>query len=331
MILKVMGPGASNLELDLGAGRKLRLSELPESCGYTLYQNARGLVLVVPYRGCNVIMENGYYVVPMIFLDSSITLICAISPTMTPKQQIPELPPNMDRSKREMEKYSLSHDPYLHYHNYLKYLYYLHIINNPRMYPSVQYVYNPLHPQHSDPQSYPYHRMHHPLYANYQQNPAAPYCHPPGALCPLPHYFDQQPHKPSSWPKPTMSPTKRPPPSATTPEPTTWTYMPAKKLPPSVNVAPQTMPSHPPTTVAKRRCRHRTPPQDKTFTPYASSPFAQEILYDSGPNVVKPESVPRTAYNSRPLLGYQYWQNHPWFPEEEDEDLDWEEWDDAEP
>ncbi|XP_057713882.1 uncharacterized protein LOC130930146 isoform X2 [Corythoichthys intestinalis] len=329
MIFKVTGIGAANLELDLGAGRKQPLNEVPESCGYSLHQNARGLVLVVPYRGCNVIKDNGYYVLPMRFLETSITLACSIHPTLTPKQQMPEIPQNVDRPKRELGKDSPSIDPYLHY---LKYLYYLHIINNPHMYPYVQQVYNPLYQQHSDPhsQSYPYLPVHYPVYVHYEQNPAAPYCYPPGALCPLPLYFnrkpihlDENPRKSPPFSGTTLPPAEVPTPPTTPPTPTL--FLPTKKpFKRTVTSAPQTTTTTTTTTTTKRRCRPRTPPQDKNFTPYSSNPFAQEILYnEGGPSLVKPKSAPHTGYNSEPFLNYQYWQHQRWFPQEEDEYFDW--------
>ncbi|XP_061550394.1 uncharacterized protein LOC133411745 [Phycodurus eques] len=340
MILKVTGLEAANLELNLGTGRNLPLSELSESCGYLLHQNALGLVLVVPYDGCNVIQENGYYVLPMSFLETSVTLSCPIAPALTPQDPFPRIPLTIDLSKRDADQASSSNDPYhqyQHYHNYLKYLYYLHIINNPHMYPFVHRTYNPLY-QKSEPLShgYPHLPVHYPLYARYQQNPAAPYCHPPGALCPLPHfppYYHHYPHQSPPKQDKTVDPTKAPTMFTTKPTPLATTQIPTRKLCRSTTTAaaPTTRTMTTTTTTIKQRCRPRTPPQSKKLTPYSNNPFAQEILYTEGsPFPGDPKGAPHAGSNSGPLLNYQDWQHEPWFPQEEDEGIPFD-WDDLEP
>ncbi|XP_018532225.1 uncharacterized protein LOC108883498 isoform X2 [Lates calcarifer] len=58
MKLKAMGPGAADLQLDMGTARPLPLIQVPKTCGYSMQQNTLGLVLVVPYDGCNVVQED---------------------------------------------------------------------------------------------------------------------------------------------------------------------------------------------------------------------------------------------------------------------------------
>ncbi|XP_077371040.1 uncharacterized protein LOC144014713 [Festucalex cinctus] len=330
MKLKVTGRGGANLELDLGSGRSLPLNQLPESCGHLLHQNSFGFDFVASYGGCNVIHENGYHVLPMIFLEASVTLVCPMFPTSPPRLPLPQIPPNVDRSKRHVGKTSSGDVPfqqYQHYHNYLKYLYYLHILNNPHLYPHMRRTYNPLY-QNPDPvsRSYPYLPVHYPLYA---QNPAAPYCHPPGALCPLPHYYLHPRHQSLQSKDLLMDLIQKPdtytakPTPMTTANPTTATSKkPCKRTMSTTTTATPTT-----TATTKRRCRTRTQPQNGDFTPYAKSPFAQEISYNEGDLTAK--SAPPAGHKAGPLLRYQYWQEEPWFSQEEDEDIPFD-WDDLE-
>nr|XP_049602897.1 uncharacterized protein LOC125984761 isoform X2 [Syngnathus scovelli] len=260
MILKVTGRGAANLDLDLGSGRSLPLNQLPESCGHLLNQNSLSLVFVVWYGGCNVIQANGYRMLPLIFLETSVTLACPMFPALTPQHPIPQFGPNAERSKRGAAEPS-ANDPYKqyqHYHNYLKYLYFLHTLHNPQIYAG----YNPMYPTpHLVSHLYPHLPMYYyPLYTlqQQQQNPAAPYCHPPGALCPFPHYIlyprhQSQARMTSKGPEEvTAIPTIPSLGSKTT------TAKPSELL-----TTPATA-----TTTTKRPCRRRTQSPNINFTPY---------------------------------------------------------------
>ncbi|XP_039998600.1 leucine-rich repeat extensin-like protein 2 isoform X2 [Xiphias gladius] len=136
MKLKAMGPGAANLQLDTGNARPLPLIRVPEACGYSRQQNALGLVLVVPYDGCNVIRENGNYVVPMSWLETPVKLMCPISksPGATPasttpkpaqhplKLPFPHRPRNLYRHKRQVNQpYSIydPRNPYAYWYYYM--------------------------------------------------------------------------------------------------------------------------------------------------------------------------------------------------------------------
>ncbi|KAF3699330.1 hypothetical protein EXN66_Car015017 [Channa argus] len=76
MKLKVMGPGAAHLQLDTGNAHTLPLIQVPKTCGYSMQQNALGLILVVPYNGCRVLQENGFYVLPMSWLKTPVKFAC---------------------------------------------------------------------------------------------------------------------------------------------------------------------------------------------------------------------------------------------------------------
>ncbi|XP_028988417.1 uncharacterized protein LOC114844906 [Betta splendens] len=91
MKLRAMGPGAANLQLDMGqvngVARSLPLIHVPRSCGYTMRQNALGLVLLVPYDGCGVTQQNGNYVLPMSWQQNPVKLAC---PTLQNDPTVPQ-------------------------------------------------------------------------------------------------------------------------------------------------------------------------------------------------------------------------------------------------
>ncbi|XP_062259491.1 uncharacterized protein LOC133967844 [Platichthys flesus] len=126
MKFTAMGPGAADLQLDIGKEHPLPLTQLPESCGFSLQPNALGLVLVAPYDGCNVIQENGNYVVSMTWLKAEVKLTCPIlpSPDATPAQHpwnhpVPHRPSGFYRPKRHVSIYD-PHSPYFYwYYSYL--------------------------------------------------------------------------------------------------------------------------------------------------------------------------------------------------------------------
>ncbi|XP_030607397.1 titin-like [Archocentrus centrarchus] len=59
----------------------LPLSKLPSSCGYTIRSTQRDLVLVAPYDGCFVALEEGSYVLPLLWWGLPVRMTC---PLMSP-------------------------------------------------------------------------------------------------------------------------------------------------------------------------------------------------------------------------------------------------------
>nr|XP_061783943.1 mucin-2-like [Nerophis lumbriciformis] len=315
MKLKVVGRGAADLALDLGAGSSQPLSKALESCGYLLRGNAFGLVLVVPYDGCHVVQENGYYVLRMIYLQTPITLTCP-SPALTagPPSPLP-ITRNTYRSKRQ------AYDPYQQY--YLNYLYYMNMMaNNPQTTVPPQPVYNPIYHQFgynpSKPTTLPSSdSFNHPRYLYPQQYP---YCYIPNVLCPyFPYYPGQkQPMEPTTQAPTTsrantVSTTTRRPckqsTSTTTPagcKPTTT----STKAPLSTSTTPSRckLTTTTRTDAAKPTCKPKTTTPNKLFTPYAQHPFAPEISSIRKSQIPRdPKRVPYSSYKSAPLPNYQYW------------------------
>ncbi|KAG7229307.1 hypothetical protein INR49_012965 [Caranx melampygus] len=105
MKLKAMGPGAADLQLNMGNARYLPLTQVPEICGYSLQQNALGLDLVAPYNGCNVIHENGNHVILMSWRETPVKLICHMLPS-------PDSSP--PKSAQHPWNLSFSHGPWSH-------------------------------------------------------------------------------------------------------------------------------------------------------------------------------------------------------------------------
>ncbi|XP_051258757.1 uncharacterized protein wu:fi34b01 [Dicentrarchus labrax] len=131
MKLRAMGPRAADLQLYMGNARPLHLLQVPETCGYSMKQNALGLILVVPFDGCNVIQENGNYVLSMSWLETPVKFKCPMltSSAVTPASTTPKAVqqpwklafPHGARHKRHT-KHPLS-NPYNAYWQWYNYMY----------------------------------------------------------------------------------------------------------------------------------------------------------------------------------------------------------------
>ncbi|XP_034411247.1 tyrosine-protein phosphatase non-receptor type 23-like [Cyclopterus lumpus] len=71
-----VGPGASQFAVEQGNASPMPLSQVPRSCGYGMQNNPLGLVLLVPYDGCNVAQEGGSYILPMRWQGIPVVLWC---------------------------------------------------------------------------------------------------------------------------------------------------------------------------------------------------------------------------------------------------------------
>ncbi|XP_042353750.1 adhesive plaque matrix protein-like [Plectropomus leopardus] len=192
MKLKAMGPGAADLKLDMGNARPLPLSQVPETCGYSMRQNALGLILVVPYDGCNVIQEDGNYMLPMTWRETPVKFACPMltSSAKTPALTTPEPPhqpwilplPPMPRSPNRHKRHA-NHPIYYPSNAYYAWYYYYYMnmmtpaptpgatttakpdmttTTNPATQKPPVYPYNPYYPYHLYPY-YPYY-LYYPYY-----------------------------------------------------------------------------------------------------------------------------------------------------------------------
>ncbi|XP_028448604.1 nascent polypeptide-associated complex subunit alpha, muscle-specific form isoform X2 [Perca flavescens] len=59
----------------------LALSKLPPSCGYNIRSTRRDLVLVAPYDGCFVVLEEDSYVLPIRWLGLNVRMSCPLMPS----------------------------------------------------------------------------------------------------------------------------------------------------------------------------------------------------------------------------------------------------------
>lgn len=64
------------------------LSQVPPACGYTIEGFPHRLVLHVPYDGCNIDIEGGYYNLPLLWNGHTVKLMCP-----RPDDAQPTLPP----------------------------------------------------------------------------------------------------------------------------------------------------------------------------------------------------------------------------------------------
>ncbi|KAI4809806.1 hypothetical protein KUCAC02_018670 [Chaenocephalus aceratus] len=71
--------------VDRGSGLSpLPLSKLPQSCGYTIRSTRRDLVVVAPYDGCFVAVEENYYVLPLRWYGLPVRMSCPMMKQSSP-------------------------------------------------------------------------------------------------------------------------------------------------------------------------------------------------------------------------------------------------------
>ncbi|KAM3603679.1 uncharacterized protein V6R79_000479 [Siganus canaliculatus] len=91
MKLQVQGASTSGSLVFVDRGAQLSplpVSKLPPSCGYSLRSTRRDLVLVAPYDGCFVSLEEDNYVLPLLWLGIAVRMSC---PSVRPPSPNPPM------------------------------------------------------------------------------------------------------------------------------------------------------------------------------------------------------------------------------------------------
>ncbi|XP_055084431.1 bromodomain-containing protein 4-like [Periophthalmus magnuspinnatus] len=83
-------PGAL-LFVDRGDLSPLSLSKLPKSCGSKVSSTRRDLVMVAPYDGCFVIVEESCYVLPLLWFGLPVQMSCPMSQPLSPSSSNPPM------------------------------------------------------------------------------------------------------------------------------------------------------------------------------------------------------------------------------------------------
>ncbi|MEQ2298021.1 hypothetical protein AMECASPLE_000880 [Ameca splendens] len=78
LVHDVSSTPASLIFVDRGHLSPLSLTKLPSSCGYTIRSTQKDLVLVAPYDGCFVIIQENYYVLPLLWWGLPVRLSCPL-------------------------------------------------------------------------------------------------------------------------------------------------------------------------------------------------------------------------------------------------------------
>ncbi|XP_030195679.1 proline-rich extensin-like protein EPR1 [Gadus morhua] len=97
MKLVAREPEASQLQLVQKNAKSLPLTQLPETCGYSISRNNAMLVMVASYDDCTMMQEDGRYILPMLWQRRHIMLSCPIkemhpAPPMSPRRQMSPKP-----------------------------------------------------------------------------------------------------------------------------------------------------------------------------------------------------------------------------------------------
>nr|XP_046265339.1 adhesive plaque matrix protein-like [Scatophagus argus] len=224
MEFKAMGPGAADLQLDMGNAHSLPLIQVPKTCKYSVKQNELGLVFVVPYDGCNVIQKNGNYVLPMRWLETPVKFTCPMLPSFTTTpvsttlksaQQPRNLPLphglwSLKRRKRHANHPLSTYDLYRLYYNMLNY-YSMYMMTPAPTPDTTTMTTKPSteKPPQKYPSAYPYY-FYYPFYY--------PYLYYPLPNVPMQTTTAPTTAKPTTAPTTTAEPTTAP---TTTAEPTT--------------------------------------------------------------------------------------------------------------
>nr|XP_057902156.1 uncharacterized protein LOC131100911 isoform X2 [Doryrhamphus excisus] len=80
----------TQLFVDTGRAYPLSLLQLPPNCGYTVRTSSTDLQMIVPYDACYITQENGSYVLPMLWWNSPLKLVCPAQ-ISTPVSMIPDI------------------------------------------------------------------------------------------------------------------------------------------------------------------------------------------------------------------------------------------------
>ncbi|XP_060899716.1 uncharacterized protein LOC132978529 [Labrus mixtus] len=92
MKFRAVGQDASQFAVDQGKAHPMPLSQIPPTCGYTMQRNPLALVMLVPYDGCNMVQEDGHYMLLMRWRGVPVALLCPFYPlpvTATPSPMFP--------------------------------------------------------------------------------------------------------------------------------------------------------------------------------------------------------------------------------------------------
>ncbi|MED6276563.1 hypothetical protein CHARACLAT_004252 [Characodon lateralis] len=78
LVHDVSSTPVSLIFVDRGHLSPLSLTKLPSSCGYTIRSTQKDLVLVAPYDGCFVIIQENYYVLPLLWWGLPVRMSCPL-------------------------------------------------------------------------------------------------------------------------------------------------------------------------------------------------------------------------------------------------------------
>ncbi|XP_037642164.1 uncharacterized protein LOC119497831 isoform X3 [Sebastes umbrosus] len=87
---RAVGPGASQFAVEQGNAPPVPLAQVPSTCGYNMQRNPLGLVMLVPFDGCNIVQEGGSYVLPMRWQGIPVSLRCPKPAAPAPAAPVPE-------------------------------------------------------------------------------------------------------------------------------------------------------------------------------------------------------------------------------------------------
>ncbi|XP_014855620.1 PREDICTED: formin-like protein 3 [Poecilia mexicana] len=86
MKFRSLGTEASQLSVVQANEPPIPLSMVPPRCGYRIYGTAITFILIVPFKGCNIIQQGGNHILPLLWQGHPLSLLC-------PEHTGPVVPP----------------------------------------------------------------------------------------------------------------------------------------------------------------------------------------------------------------------------------------------
>ncbi|XP_027875549.1 pistil-specific extensin-like protein isoform X3 [Xiphophorus couchianus] len=86
MKFRSLGTEASQLSVVQANEPPIPLSTVPPRCGYRIYGTSITFILIVPFKGCNIIQQGGNHILPLLWQGHPLSLLC-------PEHTGPVVPP----------------------------------------------------------------------------------------------------------------------------------------------------------------------------------------------------------------------------------------------
>ncbi|XP_037538159.1 uncharacterized protein LOC119415088 isoform X2 [Nematolebias whitei] len=103
LMFRLLGPSASQLEVEQENEELMPLAMVPPKCGYKMHENSKAFVMMVPYNGCNMKQQDDDFKLLLRWRGNPFSLLCPKrgkksyhhwpqAPQMSQYPQVPQIP-----------------------------------------------------------------------------------------------------------------------------------------------------------------------------------------------------------------------------------------------